>query len=65
MSNTKLSGQARTAAAQDCREYYEAGASVRSTAERFGRSYGTTYLLLREAGTPFRDKLGRPRKAVS
>ncbi|MEU1273048.1 helix-turn-helix domain-containing protein [Streptomyces sp. NPDC005799] len=64
MSNTKLTGQARQAAAQDCREYYEAGASVRSTAARFGRSYGVTYLLLQEAGTVFRDKLGRPREAA-
>jgi transposase len=59
-----LTGPDRAAAAQDCREYYEAGNSVRGTAHRFGRSYGTTYQLLVEAETTFRDKQGRPRKAA-
>jgi transposase len=59
-----LTGTARTAAAQDAREYYEAGNSVRGVARRFGRSYGTAYKLLAEAGTVFRDRQGRARKAV-
>jgi hypothetical protein len=58
-----LTGPDRAAAARDCRDYYEAGNTVRGTAQRFGRSYGVTYALLREAGTTLRDKQGRPRKA--
>lgn len=67
MSTTRsiaLTGDARAAAAADCREYYEAGNSVRGVANRFGRSYGATYVLLCEAGTQFRDKQGRARKAA-
>ena len=59
-----LTGPDRTAAAQDARDYYEAGNSVRGTARRFGRSYGVTYQLLVEAGTTFRDRQGRDRKAA-
>jgi hypothetical protein len=60
-----LTGQARTAAAQDCRELYEQGSTVRSIAHRIGRSYGVTHKLLREAGTTFRTRNGKPRKADS
>lgn len=60
--NPKLTGPDRAAVAADCRELYEQGSSVRSVAARFGRSYGVTHALLVEAGTTFRDKLGRPRK---
>jgi hypothetical protein len=59
-----LTGQDRAAAAQDCRDYYEAGNSIRGVAQRFGRSYGTTYKLLAEAGTTFRDRQGRARTAA-
>lgn len=60
-----LTGRARAAAAADCREYYEAGNSVRSVADRFGRSYGSTHQLLVEAGTQFRGKDGQPRKQAT
>ena len=60
--STTLTGDARQAAAADCREYYEAGNSVREVARRFGFSYGKALNLLQEAGTAFRDKSGQPRK---
>jgi hypothetical protein len=67
MSHTRsaiLTGVARAAAAEDCRELYEQGCSVRSIADRIGRSYGCTRQLLVEAGTTFRAKNGTPRKAT-
>ncbi|MFI8535425.1 helix-turn-helix domain-containing protein [Streptomyces aquilus] len=63
--NPNLTGEARKAAAQTCRELYEQGATVRSVARRIGRSYGVTYKLLGEAGTAFRGRDGKPRKADS
>lgn len=62
--NTILTGEDRVAAAKDCRDYYDAGNSVRGVATRFGHSYGRAYELLKEAGTQFRDRNGRPRKAA-
>jgi hypothetical protein len=59
-----LTGTAREAAAEDCRELYEQGCSVRSVADRIGRSYGCTHQLLVEAGTTFRARNGKPRKAA-
>jgi hypothetical protein len=60
-----LTGQARTAAAEDCRELYEQGSTVRSIAHRIGRSYGVAHKLLVEAGTTFRARNGKPRKAAN
>jgi hypothetical protein len=59
-----LKGRARSTAAADARAIYEQGATVRSVAARIGRSYGSTYQLLVHAGTTFRDRHGRSRKAV-
>lgn len=67
MSHTRsaaLTGEARTAAAEDCRELYEQGCTVRSIAARIKRSYGVTHKLLVEAGTTFRARDGKPRKAA-
>jgi len=61
--NESLTGRARTAAAADCRELYEQGCTVRSVADRIGRSYGVAHKLLVEAGTTFRARNGKPRKA--
>ena len=63
--STILTGQARAAAAADCRKYYEAGNSIRDVARRFGYSFGKAHTLLREAGTEFRGRDGQPRKAAS
>lgn len=63
--STVLTGSTRRAVAADCREYYEAGNSIRGVANRFGRSYGAVHQLLVEAGTTFRGKDGKPRKAAS
>lgn len=66
MSRTRsenLTGEARTAAAEDCRELYEQGSTVRAVAARIKRSYGVTHKLLVEAGTTFRARNGKPRKA--
>ena len=63
--STILTGQARAAAAADCREYYEAGNSVRAVARRFGYSCGKAHQLLAEAGTTFRGRDGQPRKQAS
>ena len=66
MSHTRsaaLTGKVRAAAAADCRELYEQGASVRAVADHFGRSYGCIHRLLVEAGTEFRPR--NTRKANS
>lgn len=60
-----LTGDARQAAAADCREYYDAGNSVRGVANRFGYSYGKAYELLTAAGTVFRARNGKYPKAAS
>jgi hypothetical protein len=62
--NTKLKGPNRTITAVDAKTLYEEGCTVRSVAARIGRSYGLTYQLLVEAGTTFRDRQGRARKAA-
>ena len=61
--STILTGDARQAAAADCREYYDAGNSVRGVAARFGYSFGKAYELLTEAGTVFRARNGKYAKA--
>ena len=58
-----LKGAARTAARDEARRLYEAGATIRAVAEQIGRSFGGTYALLVEAGTEFRATGGGKRKA--
>jgi hypothetical protein len=62
--NTALTGPDRKDVAEDLRELYEAGCSIRSITARAQRSYGVVHQLLVEAGTQFRDHAGRPRKAT-
>lgn len=60
-----ISGADRTGLSGHLREDYETGLSVRALAGRYNRSYGSTYKLLQEAGTPMRGRggaLGAPRK---
>lgn len=60
-----LTGSDRQLIADYCAELYRAGSSIRGVAARISRSYGCTHQLLVEAGTTFRDKTGRPRKAAN
>jgi Helix-turn-helix domain len=68
MSTTRkprLIGPFRTAAAEDLAELYMAGATIRSLAERTGRSYGGTRALLLEAGITLRTRGGGQRKTAT
>jgi hypothetical protein len=58
MPGKRLSGTAREDLREDLRADYEAGDSVRMLAQEYGRSYGQTHKLLREAGTSMRPRGG-------
>lgn len=63
--NPALTGDDRTAVAEDLAALYRAGSSIRDIAQRTGRSYGVVHDLLTEAGTQFRDNSGQPRKPTA
>ena len=65
MTGPRLTGTDRTLTAADAKALYEQGCTVRSVAARIGKSYGVTHKLLTEAGTVFRDRAGRARKAAA
>jgi hypothetical protein len=58
MGGKRLLGTARVDLSDDLRAEYEQGRSVRQLAQEYGRSYGQTHKLLREAGTSMRSRGG-------
>ncbi|MGW2692398.1 helix-turn-helix domain-containing protein [Streptomyces sp. NPDC001296] len=56
MSPIKLTGDDRTAVAEDLAGLYRGGSSIRGLAERSGRSYGHVRRLLLEAGVTLRPR---------
>lgn len=58
MGGKRLLGPARANLREDLRAEYEHGRSVRQLAQEYGRSYGQTHKLLREAGTSMRARGG-------
>jgi hypothetical protein len=63
VTRTYLKGEARTTAIAQAKDLYEQGCTVRSVAERMGRSYGGAHALLVAGGVTFRTRRGGPRKA--
>lgn len=53
-----LSGEERIRIRQAMRDAYERGRTIPQVAAEFGRSYGTTHVLLHEAGTDIRPRGG-------
>jgi hypothetical protein len=58
-----LKGDDRATVRDQAAALYVAGCTIRSVAVQIGRSYGSTYVLLREAKVPFRTRGGGIRKA--
>ena len=58
----RITGSARVELGAQLRTAYERGASIRQLAGGIGRSYGSTHLLLAEAGTVFRGRGAQPRE---
>lgn len=56
--NMILKDEERTSVAAELAALYEQGATIRSLAERTGRSYGGVHDLLRHAGVTFRTRGG-------
>lgn len=54
----RVTGDARIALTAELTKRYEKGASIRSLAERLGRSYGFTHRILRESGVQLRSRGG-------
>lgn len=61
----RITGDSRDRLQTTLREQYEAGASIRSLADRTGRSYGFVHKVLAESGTVLRSRGGPNRKKVS
>jgi len=61
----QLRGLDRAAAAKQAAKLYTQGCTIRSVARQLGRSYGSTRVLLLEAGVQLRDRGGRIRRAAA
>lgn len=60
--NPRFTGTARVELGEQLKTAYEGGASVRQLAVGIQRSYGSTHLLLAEAGVVFRNRGGQRRQ---
>lgn len=58
---TRVTGEDRDTLAQDLRNRYEAGESIRALAISTGRSYGFVHRLLKETGVQLRSRGGATR----
>lgn len=62
--NPVIKGEERTALATELAEQYARGDSIRTIADRTGRSYGGVYRLLVEAGVALRGRGGDRRSSA-
>ncbi|MFE5591217.1 helix-turn-helix domain-containing protein [Streptomyces sp. NPDC056549] len=58
-------GPDRDKVAQDLKEKYDSGTSIRALAEETGRSYGGVHRLLEDAGVTFRSRGGAMREKAA
>lgn len=58
----RITGAERDAVEEDLRKQYEAGASIRTLAEKTGRSYGFVHGVLVDSGAAMRGRGGSIRK---
>lgn len=65
VKGARITGDSRDLLQTSLREQYEAGASIRSLANRTGRSYGFVHKVLAESGTVLRSRGGPNRKKSS
>lgn len=54
----KLIGTERARLKHEMRRAYEGGLTIMEVAEKFGRSYGNTHMLLHESGVTIRPRRG-------
>ncbi|KZF13115.1 MAG: helix-turn-helix domain-containing protein [Rhodococcus sp. (in: high G+C Gram-positive bacteria)] len=62
VKGARITGDSRDRLQSTLKELYEAGASIRSLADRTGRSYGFVHKVLAESGTVLRSRGGPNRK---
>ena len=62
---TRVTGDDRDKLADDLKNRYEAGESIRVLAQSSGRSYGFVHRILTESGATLRGRGGATRKVAS
>lgn len=62
---SRVTGDERGKLANDLKEKYESGQSIRLLAESSGRSYGFVHRILSESGVTLRGRGGATRKKTS
>ncbi len=61
----RVIGDSRSALADELKDRYAAGASIRTLAAETGRSYGFVHRILSETETPLRSRGGATRGAAA
>lgn len=59
----RITGGERDKLAKELRKKYDAGLSIRTLADTYGRSYGFVHRVLLESGATMRSRGGATRKA--
>jgi predicted transcriptional regulator len=62
---SRVTGDDRSSLAEDLKNKYERGESIRVLAESSGRSYGFVHRILSESGTTLRGRGGATRRKAS